>query len=131
MRHGTTTGYDHHGCRCDDCWDAHRKAQRHTTNRPLPPPEGAGTLTGEFIQDGTEACAGLDPDVFFAPHNERPEARAKRQRIAKAACAGCPRQFECLAHARIRGEKFGIWGGHDFTEDYLPNGSRRRKAGQA
>jgi WhiB family redox-sensing transcriptional regulator len=58
------------------------------------------------------ACRGQSAVIFFAPtHFERKEARAARERQAKAVCAACPVRKECLNFAlRIR-EPHGIWGG--------------------
>lgn len=50
------------------------------------------------------ACRGLDPELFFPPRGDTgPEARA--------VCADCPVQDECLTWALERDERFGIWGG--------------------
>lgn len=35
---------------------------------------------------------------------------------AKTFCGGCPVRNECLREALTRGERYGIWGGLDFTE---------------
>jgi WhiB family redox-sensing transcriptional regulator len=63
------------------------------------------------------ACRGQPAAVFFAPaHFERKEARAARERQAKAICAKCEVRSECLAYAlRIR-EPHGIWGGLNESE---------------
>lgn len=50
------------------------------------------------------ACRGVDPALFF------PE-RGASTREAKAACAVCPVQAECLDYAMDNGLKFGIWAG--------------------
>lgn len=52
------------------------------------------------------ACRGVDPDVFF---NER------RHGEARAVCAECPVQAECLEYALDR-EQLGFWGGKTETE---------------
>ena len=63
------------------------------------------------------ACRGHSAVIFFAPaHFERKEARALRERQAKAVCASCPVRKECLSFAlRIR-EPHGIWGGLNEME---------------
>jgi len=63
------------------------------------------------------ACRGQSAAIFFAPtHFERKEARAARERQAKAVCAACPVRKECLNYAlRIR-EPHGIWGGLSEVE---------------
>ncbi len=50
------------------------------------------------------ACHRVDPDIFFA------ETPAEVEH-AKALCAGCPLQVECLAGALERKEPWGVWGG--------------------
>lgn len=62
------------------------------------------------------ACAGEDPDLFFPPDGERAGDRLLRVARAKAVCAGCPVRGRCLELAAGRGERWGIWGGVDFTE---------------
>lgn len=66
------------------------------------------------------ACAGHpDPDLWFPgpgmPHEP-----------AKAICATCPVQVECLEHALILPEKHGIWGGKSERERERIARSRRR-----
>ena len=63
------------------------------------------------------ACAGADPDLFFPLPWQSADP-------AKAICAGCPVQAACLARARARGERDGIWGGVDL-------GAEARTAGLA
>lgn len=48
-------------------------------------------------------CLGVNPDLFF------PE-RGASTKEAKAVCAGCEVQDDCLNFALRMGEKFGIWG---------------------
>lgn len=50
------------------------------------------------------ACRGLPPSMFYP---EWGEEGAEARRI----CAGCPVRVECLDHAVVTGEKWGIWGG--------------------
>ena len=49
-------------------------------------------------------CAQIDPEIFF------PE-KGGSTREAKAICATCDVQVECLDDAIANGERFGIWGG--------------------
>lgn len=49
-------------------------------------------------------CLGVNSEMFF------PE-RGASTKEAKAVCAGCIVQTECLEFALANGEKFGIWGG--------------------
>ena len=50
------------------------------------------------------ACLGLDPGIFLP---ERGESTAR----AKAICAGCPIQAECLDFALEHDQRVGVWGG--------------------
>ncbi|MDI9884756.1 WhiB family transcriptional regulator [Streptomyces sp. HNM0645] len=49
------------------------------------------------------ACSGTEADELFA--------EATQQNKAKAICATCPVQTECLAEALDTGVRFGVWGG--------------------
>lgn len=49
-------------------------------------------------------CAQTDPELFF-PHKGGPV------RVARAVCARCPVQAECLNHALAGHERYGIFGG--------------------
>ena len=57
------------------------------------------------------ACAGIDPELWF-PNDRDPNERAQAIRI----CGTCDVRTECLKVARKRRERFGIWGGVDFTK---------------
>jgi WhiB family redox-sensing transcriptional regulator len=60
--------------------------------------------------------------LFFAPAViESADVRAKREKLAKAICARCPVQPQCLAYALRVDETLGIWGGYTEVE-------RRRRA---
>jgi WhiB family redox-sensing transcriptional regulator len=55
------------------------------------------------------ACRSEDPELFFPAASA---ALASRQvRSAKAICARCPVQANCLSYALITGQDDGIWGG--------------------
>lgn len=63
------------------------------------------------------ACRGPDSRAFFPPpFAERREARDLRERHAKAICASCSVQRECLAYALAIREPHGVWGGHTEAE---------------
>ena len=51
--------------------------------------------------DGTEACAGVDPEVFYA-RNPEP---------AKKVCRRCPLKHRCRDWALETRQAFGVWGG--------------------
>jgi WhiB family redox-sensing transcriptional regulator len=57
------------------------------------------------------ACRELDNEFFFHPEGERGQARARRERHAKAICRRCPVIAQCRAHAMAALEPYGIWGG--------------------
>jgi WhiB family redox-sensing transcriptional regulator len=50
------------------------------------------------------ACAGSDPDLFFA-------AGALEHKLAKRVCRTCPVRAECLAYAMDEPVDHGVWGG--------------------
>lgn len=63
------------------------------------------------------ACRGHPAAMFFAPAQfERKEARATRERKAKAVCSTCPVRKECLDYALRTHEPHGIWGGLNELE---------------
>lgn len=56
----------------------------------------------------------MDLALWF-PGNRRsvdPEDQ-RRRRIAVQTCKTCPVRMECLTHAVLTPERFGIWGGLD------------------
>ncbi|CAN5585502.1 hypothetical protein BH20ACT2_BH20ACT2_12450 [soil metagenome] len=88
---------------------------------------GAGASAGEAVVDptravtqaalpwaATAACKGR-ADLFFAPHGERPPARARRELAAREVCDACAVRVPCRAHARLWGE-YGVWGGESEDE---------------
>lgn len=63
------------------------------------------------------ACRGHDPELFFGPNRFEPKReRLEREAAAKQVCATCPVSSECLEHAIVMGEAFGVWGGLGETE---------------
>lgn len=65
--------------------------------------------------DGSHACAGVEPDLFFVPENMRGPSRRARVAQAQAICAACPHTYACLGLAEVLGSRFGVWGGVDLT----------------
>ena len=53
--------------------------------------------------------------LFFAPAGERPEARARRETLARRYCELCPVQSPCQDEARANHEA-GLWGGENEEE---------------
>ena len=66
------------------------------------------------------ACRGLDPLIFYPATDEEAE-------VAKAVCAACPVQEECLEHAIERREHNGVWGGATERERQRIIRRRRRQ----
>ena len=66
------------------------------------------------------SCRGPHAEIFFPPaHAERKEEKLQREAHAKAICATCSVQTDCLDYAiRIR-EPHGIWGGLNEVERKL------------
>ena len=54
------------------------------------------------------ACARVDPELF---HPERGPGERRAMASAKAVCARCPVQRECLDDALEADDRYGIWGG--------------------
>jgi len=71
------------------------------------------------------ACQSVDPDLFF-PMSATNPARSELA-AAKAVCANCPVQDECLQYALAAGQVQGIWGGMSEEERRLLR-QRRAKA---
>ena len=67
-------------------------------------------MTRPAWRDGA-ACNGLDPARWFPERTGASVAAA-----AKAVCAACPVQPQCLEHALEAGEREGIWGGSSPRE---------------
>jgi len=63
------------------------------------------------------SCIELDPEMFFPAGTVGASAHAIAR--AKAICASCPVQVECLEYAVITAQRFGIWGGTDEEERRL------------
>lgn len=60
------------------------------------------------------ACRGLTY-LFFPLTAERPQARQRREALARSICAGCSVQSECRDFARENHE-YGLWGGESEDE---------------
>jgi WhiB family transcriptional regulator, redox-sensing transcriptional regulator len=67
------------------------------------------------------ACKGLDPDIFYPVSDEEAE-------VAKAVCAQCAVQRDCLEHALGSRERDGVWGGATEKERRRMIRQRRRSA---
>ncbi len=60
------------------------------------------------------ACRDADHELFF-PISAAGSSLAEIRK-AKAICARCPVQPECLRYALATGQEYGIWGGCDEHE---------------
>jgi len=69
------------------------------------------------------ACASADPELFFPISYSGPALRQVAQ--AKAICARCPIQRECLRYALDAGSIQGVWGG--MTEEERRRFARRER----
>lgn len=63
--------------------------------------------------DGTQPCAGVDPEVFFPPTAEGEREAAKS--VAGTVCGQCPFRPECLEFA-ISSREVGVWAGTTTRE---------------
>lgn len=61
---------------------------------------------GAWVADAL--CAQTDPEAFFPTHRGGTIKTANR---AKAVCAQCPVQRECLEYSLEARERHGVWGG--------------------
>jgi WhiB family transcriptional regulator, redox-sensing transcriptional regulator len=68
------------------------------------------------------ACRGELASAFYPPlRPERKHERLARERLAKSICVRCPVREECLEHAMLADERYGIWGGlTDVERRHLP-----------
>lgn len=75
--------------------------------------------------DGTAACDGADPELFFPLDEDGPSAAP-----ARVVCAGCAVRALCLDYALGTGMPAGVWGGLSTSErEALIRG--RRRAGRS
>jgi WhiB family redox-sensing transcriptional regulator len=72
-------------------------------------------LPGDWRDEA--ACKGK-LHLFFAPRAERPQARVRREALARRLCASCPVQASCREFARTNHE-YGFWGGESEEERHL------------
>jgi hypothetical protein len=105
--HGTVSGYNHHGCRCDDCRYAAadalqiRKAAQRGPVRDIELEEVEPP--GNWIDQAR--CVGAPTSLFFPHTGGIPHA-------AKQYCNACPVISQCRAYALDAGPTLrGVWGG--------------------
>lgn len=63
------------------------------------------------------ACNGLT-DIFFPPLAERPQARMRRETMARSVCSDCRVLNTCRTFAREHHE-YGFWGGESEEERHV------------
>ncbi len=59
-----------------------------------------------------KSCCVGKSELFFAPFAERPEARVRREALARAICSQCSVLVQCRDFARVNRE-LGFWGGEN------------------
>lgn len=64
----------------------------------------------DFLNDPARACRGVNPKLFFSAYDTYLEQ-------AKQICGACPFTTECLRYATGNGERYGVWGGINFTDE--------------
>ena len=72
------------------------------------------------------ACSTADPELFFPISDSGPALRQVAR--AKAICARCQIQQECLSYALRAGSIQGVWGG--MTEEERRRLLRRKRRAQ-
>jgi WhiB family redox-sensing transcriptional regulator len=72
------------------------------------------------------ACRNEDPELYFPIGTSGPALMQTAQ--AKAVCARCPVQEQCLEWALDHGEILGVWGGTGENERRALQRRRRRTA---
>lgn len=113
--HGTRTEYQR-GCRCEFCKEANNLYNRERNAR-LRPAVVEYMRAESFINEGdmrwveNAACRKEDTALFFPTRGET----AKLNK-AKAICASCPVQEDCLSYALRTEQEIGIWGGKSGRE---------------
>lgn len=71
-----------------------------------------------------KACGPDDRDLFFSENKTKRVEVRFAELEAKAICARCDVQAECLNYA-IEGDMYGIWGG--MTRDERDKAKKRRR----
>lgn len=66
-------------------------------------PQHHTTISHDDLWRAHAACLDSNPDLWFPETGTATEART--------ICATCPVRDDCLQHALLNGETFGVWGG--------------------
>ena len=96
--------------------------QKHGEVKKFSPPGGRVAaveiiITRQQTDDAwmdTGACRGMT-HLFFPTTAERPQARERREALARSVCSGCNVQDMCRDFARDNHE-YGLWGGESEDE---------------
>ena len=75
------------------------------------------------------ACKDVDPDLFFPVGVTGPAI--EHIASAKAVCATCPVQPDCLEFALTTNQEYGVWGGASEEERRAMRRARRAAARRA
>jgi WhiB family redox-sensing transcriptional regulator len=84
--------------------------------------------TPDWAWQRDAACRGDDVGLFFGLDGERGDAKAQRERKAKAICSQCPVRNECLSYA-VETRQLGFWGGLNDDQRQSERRRRQRRAG--
>lgn len=73
-------------------------------------------------------CRGTDPRLFYAEFDGAAGSKWYQEMGWRAMCPQCPVRAECLAHALLQRERWGVWGGLTPTarrniESFLASGA--------
>lgn len=89
------------------------------------------SVTAEtFAWQDFAICRSLPRELHFGPAGEKDHEKTEREAAAKAVCAGCPVDRECLEDAVTNNIKHGVFGGmsEDERRAYRINLNRRMRA---
>jgi hypothetical protein len=119
VRHGLDSTYGNHGCRCDDCKDAHSLARRlqRQGDRAEKYPAIVAFRHAPWMAES--ACRGVDTNLFFDRRNYA--------MLRAVYCWKCETRSECLdmqLAAERMGPRVGLFGGMDEQERVIE--ARRR-----
>ena len=100
----------------------HGECNKTERNRKFSPPGGRVAaveiiITRQQTDDAwmdAGACRGMT-HLFFPTTAERPQARERREALARSVCSGCNVQDVCRDFARDNHE-YGLWGGESEDE---------------